>query len=296
MSKILELLNYNKKRVAGKREKREDLSDRTIDEDFDSNVKEKLANTYIFNPANASEHVIRKQGKEAVHKHVRKHSQGRFMQLAPWLIAFLTVMLLLVNIAYRGKVNIKVEFLNNMADRTAAVSPEKNIPAENGADEPPIFTPLISDGYLNSYIIKKLGFYGAAISKSRMVEDGLYLFNDGATGWASAGIDLPEPMDFSNTTLDFFVKGGEGNESLKLILRDSTNNSYMPQAYNVIFNKNMGTDWQFTSVPFGGFEGAYNPKKINHIGFEFGTQTTSNKPGSLIHIKKIKIVKSGAAP
>jgi len=52
----------------------------------------------------------------------------------------------------------------------------------------------------------------------------------------------------------------------------------------------MGKDWQFVSVPFGNFAGLYNVKAIKHIGFEFGTQTTQNEPGSSIYIKNIRIV------
>jgi hypothetical protein len=295
LSKILELLHYNKKRDIDKKERREDFPDLTVAENFDSNVREKLANTYIFNPAKASEHVIRKQGGQSPHKDIHKQADISIRQLFPWLISFLAILLLLVNIAYRGKVSIRVEFLDTGAAKTGAVLSE---PAKELKDTPGIFasTPLISEGYVNSYIIKKLGFYGAAISKSRILQDGLYLFNDGTTGWASVGIDLPGPMDLSGMTLNFFVKGEEGGESLKLTLRDSQANSYMPQATNTVFNKNMDTDWKFASIPFMGFEGAYDPEKIKHIGLEFGTQTTSNEPGSLIHIKNINIVKNSTLP
>ena len=64
----------------------------------------------------------------------------------------------------------------------------------------------------------------------------------------------------------------------------------------VIFNKNMSTNWQFVSIPLKGFDGTYNPKKINHIGFEFGIQTTSNEQGISIYIKKIKMINNGTTP
>ena len=292
MSKILELLNYNRKRGVDKKEGAEDFSEHITAENFDSSTKEKLASTYIFNPANAAKDVIKKQDREITHKHNPRSSRIRFAQLFPWIISFLAVLLLLVNIAYRGKININVEFLD-----PKNLSPEKDLISQiERADMAPIATSLITEGQLNNYIIKKLGFYGAATSKSKILQDGLYLFNDGTMGWASAGIDLAKPMNLSDTTLDFFIKGAKGNESLELILRDVENNSYMPQAYNIIFNKNMSTNWQFVSIPFKGFDGTYNPKKINHIGFEFGTGTTSNEQGISIYIKKIKMINNGTIP
>jgi hypothetical protein len=159
----------------------------------------------------------------------------------------------------------------------------------------PVSIPLIAERRLNRDYIKKLGFYGAASSKSSVIEDGLYLFNDGSAGWASAGLDLAEPMDLSKSSLDFFIKGASGSESLELILRDAEYKSYIPQARNAVFNKNMAREWQFVSIPFNNFNGAYNPKNINHIGFEFGTQTTSNALGVSIYIKNMKIVNNATA-
>ena len=313
MSKILELLNYSKKRgVNSKMEKEENLPGHMTPENFDSDTKEKLASTYIFNPLNTNERIIQNQNKSISRKHNAGQSQTRLTQLFPWFISFLAILLLLVNIAYRGRINVNIEILdgdsvqNQNAPVAAKLAPLSAIPAkkdlistETEIQKPgimPITTSLIVNGHLNSYVIKRLGFYGAAITKSKMLQDGLYLFNDGVTGWASIGIDFTKPMDFSNTTLDFFIKGREGGESLKLILRDTENNSYIPQAYNAIFNKNMKTDWQFVSIPFKNFNGTYNANEINHIGFEFGTQTTSNEPGSSIYVKKIKIVENSITP
>ena len=301
MSKILELLNYTKKREVDKKERGEGSSSYVIPESFDSSTKEKLASTYIFNPTNGSKHIIKKQGDGAEHNHSLVHTRPRNTQFFPWLIAFLAILLLLANIVYRGKVNIYVDFVNEEANQTPpntlqASSVQKDLNAEaKSIDIAPISTSLIIEGRLNSYVIKNLGFYGAALNRSKLLEDGLYLFNDGSTGWASVGIDLTQPMDFSNIALDFFIKGVKGNESLKLILRDDESNSYIPQAYNDIFNKNMGTDWQFVSIPFKSFNGKYNAEKIEHIGFEFGTQTTSNELGASIYIKKIKIVENNRA-
>ena len=297
LSKILELLNYNKKGNFDKREKGEDFSDLTVAENYDSNVREKLAKTYIFNPANASEHVIRKQSAKSSHEHVHKQPDINLRQLFPWLIAFLAILLLLVNLAYRGKVSIKVEFLDTASAPAGAVISEKSASLKQiSTVKLPISTPLFSEGYVNSYIVKQIGFYGAAIGESRILQDGLYLFNDGTTGWASAGIDFSQPMDLSEITLDFFIKGQSGGESLKLTLRDSESNSYMPQASKTIFSKNMDTNWRFVSIPFVGFEGTYDPKKVKHIGLEFGTQTTLNEPGSMIHVKNIRIVKTSIVP
>ena len=298
MSKILELLNYTKKREVDKKESRQDFSNYIIPESFDSSTKEKLASTYIFNPTNGSKHIIKKQDDATEHKHPPGQPRPRNAQFFPWLIAFLAILLLLVNIVYRGKVNIYIDFVNKGAGQSPpnalqAISPGEDLNAEaKSIDIAPMSSSLITEGRLNGYIIENLGFYGAALNKSKVLEDGLYLYNDGSTGWASAGIDLTQPMDFSNTTLDFFIKGAKGNESLKLILRDSESNSYIPQAYNDIFNKNMGTDWQFVSIPFKSFNGKYNAEKIDHIGFELGTQTISNESGASMYIKKIKIVKN----
>jgi len=302
LSKILELLNYNKKREVDKKEGWKNFSNHAPSEYLDDDTKEKLANTYIFKPTNKSKEIIEQQEKKVLpFKHSIETSKIRFAHLFPWLISFLAVLLLLVNIAYRGKISINIEILNEGAIQTASdirQNPplQKNLISEITSTDAnnisPLSTALITEGELNRNIIKKLGFYGAALSKSKMTQDGLLLFNDGTAGWASVGLDFTEPIDLSNSVLDFFIKGASGTESLELFLRDAESNSYMPQATNVVFNKNMAKDWQFVSIPFNTLKGYYNPKMVNHIGFEFGTQTTSNEPGVSIYIKNIKIVKS----
>ena len=303
MSKISELLNYNNKERRDKKGEGENFSNPAPSKNFDSDTKEKLAKTYIFNPVDKSGNSNKKHNEKILpHKYGVETSKIRFAQFFPWLISFLAVLLLLANIAYRGKINVKIEILKEGSIQpTPSVS--KNLPTKKGlASETksvkitPISIVLVAEWRLNRRIIKKLGFYGAALSKSTMTQDGLFLFNDGTTGWASVGLDLAKPMDLSDNAFDFFIKGIHGNESLKLILRDAENSSYMPQAYNIIFNKNMAKDWQFVSIPFNNFNGTYNPKRITHIGFEFGTQTTSNEPGVSIHIKNMKIVKNPASP
>lgn len=300
MSKILDLLNYYKK--AGEDKRGDTFSNHLPQEKFDSSTKEKLANTYIFNPIHKIDKVedaAKKEDKKiSLPKHDTGASKGKFIQFFPWLITFLAVILLLVNIVYRGKVNVIIEFVNERPIQTAsAISKDSSLQGEaalevKSSDATQISINLIGEGEFNRYIIKRLGFYGASLSRSKLLQDGLFLYNDGTTGWASVGLDLAEPMDLSTSTLDFFIKGLYGNESLRLILRDAENNSYLPQADNTIFSKNMARDWQFVSIPFHTFNGNYNPRRINHIGFEFGTQTTSNEPGTSLYIKNIRIVKN----
>ena len=300
MSKILELLNYSKiKDEIEKKGDPEDSSSNFPGEDFDAQTKEKLANTYIFNPAGPRDPHGKKQTKDVAPSYKEEMHRSGIGSFVPWLISFMAVLLLLANIIYRGKISITINVLKEESVLTASEedskTPVKASVKEEAKKEIKGLTPLlisnalISEGKINDYFVKRIGFYGAASSRSRMTEDGLYLFNDGSSGWASAGLDFAEPMDLSKTTLDFFVKGSGGGESLELILRDVNNKSYMPQAYNTVFKKNMGTDWQFVSISFHDFDGAYSINRINHIGFEFGTQTTSNDPGSSILIKNIKI-------
>lgn len=299
MSKILDLLNYNKKRRPDPvREETDDFSGQILPENFDTRTKEKLANTYIFNATPTNENAVKKPDKLTETKYGPGLSKFGFTQLVPWLISFLAILLLLANIVYRGKININVEFLDGDIAQSNSIIHEGRTaktdftPKINLEDAAPIPLLLVGGGRPNNYIVKRIGFYGAAVNKSLLLDDGFYLFNDGSTGWASIGIDLAVPMDFSDITLDFFIKGAKGKESLNLMLRDDGNKSYMPQAHNTIFNKDMKDEWQFVSISFNNFTGPYNPKRINHIGFEFGTQTTANTPGSSIYIKNIKLVKN----
>lgn len=297
MSKIVDLLTY-KKRAPEKKGYEEILSSKILSQSFDKDTKEHLANTYILPPFGKSSNT-KKEPKEnsAISPYKASHAGTRPLHLFPWLISLLAVLLLLVNIAYRGKINIKIEFLNNESTQAVseaagdAAAKESSALLRQPVEIPNASNFLISNGEIDNNVIKKVGFYGAALKNSRILKDGLYLINDGTTGWASAGFDLTEPMDLANSTLDFFVKGANGNESLRIILRDAENNSYLPQAQNLIFNKTMGMEWQFVSIPLNNFTGYYNAREINHIGFEFGTQTTLNEPGSSIYIKNIKIVK-----
>lgn len=307
MSKILELLNYNKlNKKTGLNENRRDeiFLGSVKSENLGAYTKEKLANTYIFNPAEkniktpANSILKIPLGKE------KEVSRISLSQIFPWLITFFSILLLFVNIAYRGKIIVKIDILNENAakfipnnSKEATISKEtiseaagpQLIPANNVE---PISISLVGNGNLNNLVVKKIGFYGAALSKSQLTEDGLFLLNDGTAGYASVGLDLFNPMDLTDSTLDFFIKGTAGNESLIIFLRDAKNKSYLPQVNNVIFNKNMGQDWQFMSIPFNDFKGNYNPTMINHIGFEFGTQTALNTSGTAIYIKNIKILKN----
>jgi len=301
MSEFLDYNKHEKVDRVNKKEEKGSFFSNIPPEDIDYETKKKLASTYISHPNDKSDNINKNLVKDILpHRYRIGTSKSRFLQSFPWLISFLAVLLLLVNIAYRGKINIKIEILNegdigSMTDVSKNTPLKKDFSSEIKSTDSPdmsiISTPLFTEGQLNRYIIKKLGFYGAALNKSEVTRDSIFLFNDGSTGWASVGLDLVEPMDLSSSSLDFVVKGVYGNESLKLFLRDTENKSYMPQAYNLIFNKNLSKSWQFVSIPFDSFSGIYNPKKINHIGFEFGIQTTSNESGASIYIKNIKIVK-----
>ena len=297
MSKILELLTYNnKKKKFDKQKTGEAFSHHISSGHLDSDTKEKLASTYIFNPIENIENVNNSSGEKQL-PYASIPSKIRLMHLFPWLIAFLAILLLLVNIVYRGKININVEVLKEGAVQVAPVA-EGYTPVEHLTTEIEIIdkvstvTLLVAENHINGDIVKKLGFYGAALNKSRIIKDGLLLVNDGTAGWASVGFDLSEPIDSTGRSLDFFVKGDEGNESLELILRDADTNSYLPQAHYIIFRKNMGNEWQFISIPFSDLDGFYNPERVKHIGFEFGTQTTLNEKGASIYIKNIRIVKN----
>ncbi|MBL7071760.1 MAG: hypothetical protein ISS26_06295 [Candidatus Omnitrophica bacterium] len=309
MSKILDLLNYNKWDKSGEpagREKVEELPDHITPQSFDADTRETLANTYIFNSPDKSKKAEVQSGKNiAPHKHLAVRPHFKFLRVFPWLISFLAVLLLLVNIAFRGKIIVNIDVVREMGPESAPALMEKS-QAESGKEavKPAVetFQPrqetgnlksiyLAMEGRPNRHIVKKLGFYGAAMNKSRLAESSVLLFNDGTAGYASAGFDLSQPMDLSDSTLDFFVKGSFGRESLKLFLRDASSRSYFPQAIKMIFENNMSADWQFVSIPLKGFDGLYDAEKINHIGFEFGTQTTHNDPGASIYIKNLKIVK-----
>ncbi|MDD5680072.1 MAG: hypothetical protein PHI59_02395 [Candidatus Omnitrophica bacterium] len=297
MSKIVDLLTY-KKSTSAKKGYEDTFSPKILSENFNTDIKDKIASTYILNSLGKSEN-LKKDTIKNQHPHPNQtaHLSARVFHLFPWLISFMAVLLLLVNIAYRGKINIRIEVLGGdagkmVSDTAKNASPQTNLTMASRSKDP-VYIPdfLISSGQINNQVIKKIGFYGAALRDSKIMGDGVYLINDGTAGWASAGFDLLEPMDLANDSLEFFAKGLSGHESLELILRDSDNNSYLPQAHNLVFNKNMGSEWQFVSVPFGAFKGYYNPRRINHIGFEFGTQTTYNDSGASIYIKNIKIVK-----
>lgn len=294
MSKILELLTYNYKKR--KIDKGEVFSNHISSSNLDSETKEKLASTYIFNPIENIENVNDNLG-EKHSPYTSVPSRARLMHIFPWLISFLAILLLLANIAYRGTINIKIEVLKKSAGQSAPVA-ESYTPVEHPAtevkntDKVSTVALLASENHINDNIVKRLGFYGAALNKSRIIKDGILLVNDGTVGWASVGFDLSEPMDSTDRSIDFFVKGAEGNESLELILRDADSNSYLPQAHHIIFRGNMKNEWQFVSIPFNDFNGFYNPERVKHIGFEFGTQTTLNKQGTAIYIKNMRIVKN----
>ncbi len=298
LSKIADLLTY-KKRATDKKGYEDIFSSKILSENFDTDTKEKIAGTYIFNPPNKSEN-LKKAADTDPHlfPHKVTHLSAKIFHLFPWLISFLAILLLLVNIAYRGKINIKIEIVGDTSGKVTSESikitnAQKKLLSDSPSTNAVYYSPdlLIANGQANAGIIKRVGFYGAAMRDSKILKDGIYLVNDGTTGWASAGFDMAQPADLTNSSLQFFVKGLPGNESLELILRDSDNNSYLPQARSRIFDKNISSEWQFIAIPFDSFKGYYNSKLVNHIGFEFGTQTTSNDPGASIYIRDIKIVK-----
>lgn len=292
MSKIVDLLTY-RKRAADKKGYEELFSPGIVTENFNIKTKEHLANTYILNPLNKPTKNKREE-TIVLSSHKASARAPAFIQLFPWLISILAVLLLLINIVYRGKVSIKVEFLDGetvkaVPETIKEANAKKFLPPAEPVNLSPLTNFFILNGEINERAVKKLGFYGAALRGSKIVKDGMCLINDGTTAWASAGFDLMSPADLAMSSLDFFVKGSNGGESLQVMLRDADNNSYIPQAKNLVFSKNMTAKWQFVSIPINSLKGYYNPRRINHIGFEFGTQTTANEPGSCIYIKNIEI-------
>ena len=294
MSKILELLNYSKKKTEG------DNPDKyLLSQEFDSSTRKKLANTYIFNQASKHAESQGVSNNKFLGSIGKEKKRVALVQIFPWMISFLAVILLLVNIAYRGKVSVNIQFLDPSVSQTKesdssqgpAKTMETETPVADYESNTSVITSMIVKGRLNPNIIKKLGFYGAALNMSRMTRDGIMLFNDGSTEWASVGMDLAKPMDLSNSTLEFFVKGLSGKESLQLTLRDINSDSYLPQTKHIIFNRNMAADWQFVSIGLGDFNTSCDTKNIKHIGFEFGTQTMFNEPGISIYIKNMRISK-----
>lgn len=297
MSKILSLLKDKKTQTTI--QPADDVFNSRLKgaEDFyKSDVQEKLASTYIINPAKADEHKL---------PHPVEKPKPKSLNMLPWLISMAAVILFFGNAFFSGKVNINVQIVKGEpaavpVSAEAYVQPQKigGLTEEGSGKEAKsildnILTfPLIGSGATNDMLIKHMGFYGAALGQSKMVKDGMWMVNDGSAGWASVGFDLKEPLDLRDFSLAFFVKGEKGGERLEVILRDAYNDSYMPQARYRIPDGAFGDTWAYVSLPFGGFKGICDITSVVHIGLEFGTSTTGNKSGSSIQVKNLRIVRN----
>ena len=99
MSKIVDLLTY-KKKISDKKGYDDIFSSKVLSENFDTTTKEKIANTYILNPSDEPANLKKdKSENHVLPSHKATHLSAKIFHLFPWLISFLAVLLLLVNIA-----------------------------------------------------------------------------------------------------------------------------------------------------------------------------------------------------
>jgi hypothetical protein len=113
-------------------------------------------------------------------------------------------------------------------------------------------------------------------------------------GWASFGMDMgpvtgPEampvkirPLDVSGYKyLSFWAKGEKGGEKLRVIFRDASATTYMPEhLYDI--KEPLTVEWKRIVIPLNEIEGV-DFKNLVHIGISFG-EDIGNKLGTIIYL------------
>ncbi|MFH1283733.1 MAG: alpha-amylase family glycosyl hydrolase [bacterium] len=153
----------------------------------------------------------------------------------------------------------------------------------------------ISYQKVDANLIKWVGFYGDANKYSRYIKRSdsefvIKIVNRNKNGWASAGVNLANPISIEAFDCIYInARGLDGVERFRVTIRDmdwrecDLSQSYSPPLPELGLSKK----WDYIAIKLDQFTGDFDQSYVRHIGIEIGTDTLFNKEKAAVLIKDI---------
>jgi len=153
--------------------------------------------------------------------------------------------------------------------------------------------PILNNGVINKDVVMRMELLGYARQISfKTDKDAIILKNIKKYNWADALLPFRFPVDLTQRTLNFSVRGARGGEKISIILKDSSNRSLrLKETY-------LSSNWREESIPLRGSRNHIDLANISSIRIEYGRigESSSEKDSpieSIIYIKDINLSKEG---
>lgn len=125
--------------------------------------------------------------------------------------------------------------------------------------------PVIDKGLVNQDIVKRFELSGyARKGSSKIIKDAVILKNPRKYNWADMVLPFRFPVDLSDRTLNFSVRGGKGGEKITILLKDTSNRSIrLKELY-------LSSEWRDESILLSSSGRFIDISKINSLRVEYG--------------------------
>jgi len=226
-------------------------------------LHEELAKTY-FSAATLKEDQLTKLKSSAGEKKIKQFALGSILGIIGLLIIALLVF-------HRVQVTVNI----NPVTRSAPVIQSQTLDRSH----------LSKGGELNRDVVKDIMFYGDADIKSGFKNEIFVLSCNTNSKAAMMGIDFRNPIDMTENLFRFYAKGTQGQEELRISLRDAERNPCHSKI-NILQNS-----WQQFVIDISQVRNLVDSRKITHIDFEIKPKGKQDIARSAVYFKDLHFAK-----
>lgn len=279
MSNIIESLKQSAKEFARNNEEAGDKP-QVIKTNHEL-TQEQLGDIYF---ANADR--LKKSDQPLVIKVIeRPHGSG----IAPWFVTSIALLLMAFALFTTKRIFVDVKVIDDKSLVTSDWQPE----TRNAASDPfgsSVWRASAAPDW-ERLPVEDFVFEGAAKLNSSKNGSQMQLANSSVAPYAKANVQFNQPVDMSGSKIVFYARGQRGGENLVVAVKDKDNHLAFNKGKFYPFPEGVTNEWQRAEVVLEGAQTDFNPRYVTHLRFEFGTKDANNRPGDVVLVKDLRLVR-----
>ena len=246
-------------------------------------TQEQLGDIYF---ANAEK--LKKSDQPLVIKVIeRQHGSG----IAPWFVSSIALLVMAFALFSTKRIFVDVKVMDDKSLVTSDWQPE----GRANASSPDLFGSSVwrasASPDWERLPVEDFVFEGAAKLNSSKNGNQMTLANSSVAPFAKASVQFTQPVDMSSSKLVFYARGQRGGENIVIAVKDRDNHLAFNKGKYYPFPEGMTGEWQRAEVALDGAPTDFNPRYVTNLRFEFGTKDANNRPGDLVMIKDLRMVR-----
>jgi hypothetical protein len=203
----------------------------------------------------------------------------RMASLIPWIIASFAFLIAALSLFSTKRIFIDV----HVVDDKVRYADTSALPILDGTHE--------SAAPGTGLAMQDFFFEGAAKLKSSKDKNSLTLVNSSVAPFARANIYFDPALDLTGSKIVFDAKGARGGESIAVAMRDRNNVQAFGRSKMMPFPGGLTTQWKKAEISLSSAEAGFDESSVVSLRLDFGSKDTDNKPGDMIFVKDLQIVR-----